>query len=180
MCGTTKPILRLGCFLGQAAMFPQLHVEIRDKLWNKLPFMINKFLLPPPAHLSITARHSFLQVKRLPRRSRKVPGAVVMGGGVCLHSISSIGNGAGRMFRVAPGGSGAESLVSYNWRISLQAYLWIVSINCASKNVVIMCAVTVFTDEVGAVHNSQINHPFMETYVRMSITFCKSHNTFWL
>ncbi|KAA8583439.1 hypothetical protein FQN60_015985, partial [Etheostoma spectabile] len=35
------------------------------------------------------ARHSFLQVKRLPRRSRKVPGAVVMGGGVCLHSISS-------------------------------------------------------------------------------------------
>lgn len=36
-----------------------------------------------------------------------------------------------------------------------------------------MCAVTVFTDEVGAVHNGQINHPFMKTYVRMSITFCK-------
>lgn len=54
------------------------------------------------AYLSITAKHSFLQVKRLPRRSRKVPGVVVMGGGVCLHSISSIGNGAGRIFRVAP------------------------------------------------------------------------------
>lgn len=57
---------------------------------------------PSPAYLSITAKHSFLQVKRLPRRSRKVPGVVVMGGGVCLHSISSIGNGAGRIFRVAP------------------------------------------------------------------------------
>lgn len=67
------------------------------------------------AHLSITARHSFLQVKRLPRRSRKVPGAVVMGGGVCLHSISSRGNGAGRMFRVAPGGEEAPGLlVSYD------------------------------------------------------------------
>lgn len=57
-------------------------------------------------HLSITARHSFLQVKRLPRRRRKVPGAVVRGGGVCLHSISSRGNGAGRMFRVAPAAGG--------------------------------------------------------------------------
>lgn len=57
-----------------------------------------------PPHLSITARHSFLQVKRLPRRSRKVPGAVVMGGGVCLHSISSMGNGAGLIFKVAPEG----------------------------------------------------------------------------
>lgn len=57
----------------------------------------------PLPHLSITARHSFLHVKRLPRRSRKVPGAVAMGGGVCLHSISSMGRGAGRMLRVAPG-----------------------------------------------------------------------------
>lgn len=55
------------------------------------------------SHLSITARHSFLQVKRLPRRRRKVPGVVARGGGVCLHSISSRGRGAGRMFRVAPG-----------------------------------------------------------------------------
>ena len=73
--------------------------------------------LSPRAHLSITARHSFLQVKRLPRRSRKVPGAVVMGGGVCLHSISSRGNGAGRMFRVAPGAEVAESLVCYTLRL---------------------------------------------------------------
>lgn len=58
--------------------------------------------IPLTPHLSMTARHSFLQVKRLPRRRRKVPGAVVMGGGVCLHSISSIASGAGRMFRVAP------------------------------------------------------------------------------
>ena len=97
--------------LGLAAVFPQVHVEIRDKLRNKLPFMIFdllRFPPPSPAHLSITARHSFLQVKRLPRRSRKVPGVVVRGGGVCLHSISSIGNGAGLMLRVAPEDEGSR------------------------------------------------------------------------
>lgn len=79
------------------------------KLWNSFNFPSSHAV----AHLSITARHSFLQVKRLPRRRRKVPGAVARGGGVCLHSISSRGNGAGRMLRVAPGaGSSSITLVS--------------------------------------------------------------------
>lgn len=69
---------------------------------NKIHDMKQLTPRPPPPHLSMTARHSFLQVKRLPRRRRKVPGAVVMGGGVCRHSISSIAKGAGRMFKVAP------------------------------------------------------------------------------
>lgn len=72
-------------------------------------------------HLSITARHSFLQVKRLPRRRRKVPGAVVRGGGVCLHSISSRGNGAGRMFRVAPAAGGLLSQQVCRCRCGLEA-----------------------------------------------------------
>lgn len=55
------------------------------------------------SHLSITARHSFLQVKRLPLRKRKLPVAELIGGGVWRHSISSRVMGAGRMFRVAPG-----------------------------------------------------------------------------
>lgn len=75
-------------------------------------------------HLSITARHSFLQVKRLPRRKRKVPGAVVRGGGVCLHSISSRGNGAGRMFRVAPAAGGLLSYNRQRVRKSQQVSLW--------------------------------------------------------
>lgn len=80
---------------------------------SSFPLLFLKVHISSGPHLSITARHSFLQVKRLPRRNRKVPGAVVRGGGVCLHSISSRGNGAGRMFRVAPG---AGELLSYNWQ----------------------------------------------------------------
>ena len=53
-------------------------------------------------YLSMTARHSFLQVNRLPRRSRKVPDVAETGGGVCLHSGSSIGIGAGLILSVAP------------------------------------------------------------------------------
>lgn len=53
-------------------------------------------------YLSMTARHSFLQVNRLPRRSRKVPDVAETGGGVCLHSGSSIGMGAGLILSVAP------------------------------------------------------------------------------
>lgn len=56
----------------------------------------------PSTYLSITARHSFLHVNRLPRRSLKVPEVAVTGGGVCLHSGSSIGMGAGLMLSVAP------------------------------------------------------------------------------
>ncbi len=168
-------------------MFPQLHVEIREKLWNKLPFIIFNLLrfflllLLPPAHLSITARHSFLQVKRLPRRSRKVPGAVVMGGGVCLHSISSIGNGAGRMFRVAPA---AESLVSYNWRRCICQEES--SHNQPREHTVCRCVCAVEAqrvpvksrkkrsnnvrrgcfDELSPAHSSQKAHPFMEMHAR--------------
>lgn len=54
-------------------------------------------------YLSMTARHSFLQVNRLPRRNRKVPDVAETGGGVCLHSGSSIGMGAGLILSVAPG-----------------------------------------------------------------------------
>lgn len=50
----------------------------------------------------MTARHSFLHVNRLPRRSLKVPEVAVTGGGVCLHSGSSMGMGAGLMLSVAP------------------------------------------------------------------------------
>ena len=50
----------------------------------------------------MTAKHSFLQVNRLPRRSRKVPDVAETGGGVCLHSGSSIGMGAGLILSVAP------------------------------------------------------------------------------
>lgn len=57
----------------------------------------------------MTAKHSFLQVNRLPRRKRKVPEVAVTGGGVCLHSGSSTGIGAGLMLNVAPGKSKAES-----------------------------------------------------------------------
>lgn len=57
---------------------------------------------PAATYLSITARHSFLHVNRLPRRSLKVPEVAVTGGGVCLHSGSSIGIGAGLMLNVAP------------------------------------------------------------------------------
>jgi hypothetical protein len=53
-------------------------------------------------YLSMTARHSFLQVNRLPRRSRKVPDVAETGGGVCLHSGSSSGMGAGLILNVAP------------------------------------------------------------------------------
>lgn len=54
------------------------------------------------AYLSMTAKHSFRQVNRLPLRSRKVPEVAVTGGGVCLHSGSSTGMGAGLMLNVAP------------------------------------------------------------------------------
>lgn len=57
---------------------------------------------PEVTYLSITARHSFRHVNRLPRRSLKVPEVAVTGGGVCLHSGSSIGIGAGLMLNVAP------------------------------------------------------------------------------
>lgn len=58
---------------------------------------------PPPPHLSITARHSFLQVNLLPRRKRKPVGAEPNVGGACCQSImSSRANGAARIARVAP------------------------------------------------------------------------------
>lgn len=52
----------------------------------------------------MTARHSFLQVKRLPRRRRKLPGLQLMGGVLWCHStMSSSAMGAGLIARVAPG-----------------------------------------------------------------------------
>lgn len=54
-------------------------------------------------HLSMTARHSFLQVNLLPRRKRKPVGAAPNVGGACCQSIiSSRANGAARIARVAP------------------------------------------------------------------------------
>lgn len=51
----------------------------------------------------MTARHSFLQVNLLPRRSRKPVGAGPNVGGACCQSImSSRANGAARMASVAP------------------------------------------------------------------------------
>lgn len=57
----------------------------------------------------MTAKHSFRQVNRLPRRSRKVPEVAVTGGGVCLHSGSSTGMGAGLMLNVAPEKAGGKT-----------------------------------------------------------------------
>lgn len=58
---------------------------------------------PPPPHLSMTARHSFLQVNLLPRRRRKPPGAEPnVGGAWCQSIMSSRASGAARMARVAP------------------------------------------------------------------------------
>lgn len=57
-------------------------------------------LLP---YLSITARHSFLQVNLLPRRRRKPVGAGPNWAGACCQSIiSSRPSGADRMASVAP------------------------------------------------------------------------------
>lgn len=54
-------------------------------------------------YLSMTARHSFLRPNRLPAPVvGKVPDVAETGGGVCLHSGSSIGIGAGLILSVAP------------------------------------------------------------------------------
>lgn len=138
VCGTTKPILRLyKSHRLSARLFSWTDCNVSSTPCGNKGQVMKQ---PPPVittHLSITAKHSFLQVKRLPRRSRKVPGAVVMGGGVCLHSISSIGNGAGRMFRVAPGGGRITGRLQMKAQPShcLQVHFWIGSINCTSKKI---------------------------------------------
>lgn len=96
----------------QVAMSSSIPPGNKEHLMKQPP--IHRLRPPSPSHLSITARHSFLQVKRLPLRSRKVAGAAVRGG-VCLHSISSRGMGAGRMLRVAPG-AGREAELS-DWSV---------------------------------------------------------------
>lgn len=182
MCGTTKPILRLyKSHRLSARLFSWTDCNVSSTpCGNK-----GQVMKPPPiitTHLSITARHSFLQVKRLPRRSRKVPGAVVMGGGVCLHSISSIGNGAGRMFRVAPGGGRITGRLQMKAQPShgLQVHFWIGSINCTSKKsknyIIIMRAVTFSQMKL----NSQKNHPFMKMYVRMPFADHTIHSDYKL
>lgn len=65
------------------------------------PLWLSGFFFHP--YLSMTARHSFLQVNLLPRLRRKPPGAGANGGGVWCHSItSSRARGAARMASVAP------------------------------------------------------------------------------
>lgn len=68
----------------------------------------------PERHLSMTARHSFLQVKRLPRRRRKLPGLQLMGGAFCHSTMSSSAMGAGLIARVAPGMTTATTCQLYS------------------------------------------------------------------
>lgn len=85
-----------------AAKHTTIRFKIQPSLISCYSSILNIRSASPP-HLSITARHSFLQVNLLPRRRRKPPGAGPNWGGAWCQSItSSRARGAARMARVAP------------------------------------------------------------------------------
>lgn len=90
--------------------YPLLHFQL---IYSSSFYICLPLSPPPPTpYLSITARHSFLQVNLLPRRRRNPVGPEPNGSGAWCQSImSSRASGAARMARVAPEGKTPHILV---------------------------------------------------------------------